>query len=968
MPEFSLKYLIEVSSDKAKAALRSLEQQFDKLNTSAKTAGGDGAATDLTGTSSALALIGSLAGPAEIGIGAIATALTAAAGAASLAAAAIVSFTREAAAFGSEISDLRDKTGLAAETLIAMRLAAEQSGTSLEAVTKGIAKFAKLVGEADRGSKEAQNTLKRFGLTASQAMKDLDGALEKVFKSLLNARSGVEQMALAQQAFGRSGTDLLPFIKTFNGDLKGLVEQAKELGLTFDNETAAAADRLDDRLKVLELQFSAIKTQIGLAFIPVLTDLANILGDFLKSNQNEIRRFSSVTADAATGAIAVIKETVNLFQNLSAATTEFTSGPDGKVISFFKELYFVLDPVSNLLRQGVNLHVDAFNRLADTGQKIRNSQPVQAQVGGIIDLSGELTEIDNAAREQSKALEQRMARIADVVAVGKERIARMLAEGTISRETALNAELYLERNALETRKSLLQQQLKIVKDNADEVNAVRARLASLESERMKFEESARRRLAENEKSVALDATKKRLEYIEFEIRERQAMTETAIARNREQLALGLLDEKTEFQARIGLEEDFLAFKRQKLDEQLAAVRGNAEEEMRIRRAIALADLDIERKKLEDAVKAAEFAQSKIKAAEEAARRTRLAEIDAEQRQEELRIQQRIAQNQLLLELGVISALSEFEARQNLEAQLLELRRTALEQQLAAVRGNAEEEARIKLALAELSIQIDTAEIERLREKSRFMREYQESLKEVSKTAQMVMSSLGIEIFKTNAEVMEETLQGLADMSREAFNSMAQGVGQMVQAWVLYGEVGPDALRKMLAATLAALAQEAAVKALFQLAEGFASLFFNPAEAEAHFKAAAIYAAVAATAAVVGRAVAGDSFKKSGSAAGAGGGRAGTSGSSRTGSTTGQATPAPISRESENAFMSGRDGQVAALARAVDKLAAKIDSQSPGNILVAGARQRPGVISETVEREVRSNSAFGTRLLRQAGAR
>lgn len=67
-------------------------------------------------------------------------------------------------------------------------------------------------------------------------------------------------------------------------------------------------------------------------------------------------------------------------------------------------------------------------------------------------------------------------------------------------------------------------------------------------------------------------------------------------------------------------------------------------------------------------------------------------------------------------------------------------------------------------------------------------------------------------------------------------------------------------------------------------------------------------------------------------------------------------------------MSGRDGQVAALARAVDKLAAKIDSQSPGNILVAGARQRPGVISETVEREVRSNSAFGTRLLRQAGAR
>lgn len=120
--------------------------------------------------------------------------------------------------------------------------------------------------------------------------------------------------------------------------------------------------------------------------------------------------------------------------------------------------------------------------------------------------------------------------------------------------------------------------------------------------------------------------------------------------------------------------------------------------------------------------------------------------------------------------------------------------------------------------------------------------------------------------------MSEDQGNFATFANEAFQSLAQGIGQIVESYVLLGETGPAALRKLLAQVLAHLAAESAVKAIFELAEGFAMLFINPAASAAHFTAAAIYGSVAGVAAVAGRSVAGDLFKSKG-----GGGSSGSSG-------------------------------------------------------------------------------------------
>ena len=119
----------------------------------------------------------------------------------------------------------------------------------------------------------------------------------------------------------------------------------------------------------------------------------------------------------------------------------------------------------------------------------------------------------------------------------------------------------------------------------------------------------------------------------------------------------------------------------------------------------------------------------------------------------------------------------------------------------------------------------------------------------------------------------DAINALKDTYLDLADGIAHGTAAMIEQWVLLGTAGPNAIRKMTAQVLAGLAAQAAAKAIFELAEGFAALAgFLPGPAALHFKAAAFYGATAAAAGVAGRAIAGDLFQqKSGGAGGTAGG-------------------------------------------------------------------------------------------------
>ena len=104
-----------------------------------------------------------------------------------------------------------------------------------------------------------------------------------------------------------------------------------------------------------------------------------------------------------------------------------------------------------------------------------------------------------------------------------------------------------------------------------------------------------------------------------------------------------------------------------------------------------------------------------------------------------------------------------------------------------------------------------------------------------------------------------TFKDLKAIGKDAFGSLAEGVGGIVENYILLGETGPNAMRKLTAQVLASASKEATVKGIMSMADGFAHLFTNPAQSAADFTAAGIYFSVAAATGFAGRKMAGNLF-------------------------------------------------------------------------------------------------------------
>lgn len=220
-----------------------------------------------------------------------------------------------------------------------------------------------------------------------------------------------------------------------------------------------------------------------------------------------------------------------------------------------------------------------------------------------------------------------------------------------------------------------------------------------------------------------------------------------------------------------------------------------------------------------------------------------------------------------------------------------------------------------------------------------------------------LSVLGDSVLSVRNDV--GTLQGLISpiipvlqMAGQMVEQFAQGVGNVVQNLVLMGTAGPNAMKKLVASVLAGVAAQAAVLAIMELAYGIAALtpwgaaIYGPAVP--HFKAAALFGAVAVGTGLAGRAVAGDSFSQSTANGGAGA-------NNTQGDGTAQRDPNTFTSGQFGGFGSNQNSGVigrlnetlVVLEDTVHGLKTRIAAFSPGQVLGMGAEQNPNAISDSL---------------------
>jgi lambda family phage tail tape measure protein len=209
--------------------------------------------------------------------------------------AAIKGFVDSTVASVAALKEFGEKAGTSAEQMSTFLGAAKLSGTSMDTVTDGLIKLSKGMAGSEDMTGNAGRALKALGIDAKDSagnLRDPAIVMKEMAMRLGEFKDGAGKTALAIDAFGKSGANLLPMMK----EMFELGEQ--EVKVT--NEQAQAADDYEKGLKKLAMTKQMMMKTVVMASIPVMNDFVQAL---LESSKKTDSFRSSVKGLAEDGSI-----------------------------------------------------------------------------------------------------------------------------------------------------------------------------------------------------------------------------------------------------------------------------------------------------------------------------------------------------------------------------------------------------------------------------------------------------------------------------------------------------------------------------------------------------------------------------------------------------------------------------------------------------------------------------------------
>lgn len=184
---------------------------------------------------------------------------------------------------GDEVAKMAKRTGWGTVALSELRHAANLSGASLDDVEKSTKRMARAVVEAQDGVLTYVDAFDKIGVN----VKELEGMKpEEQFWTIAGALADLEdhtlKVAVAQDIFGRSGTNLIPLLDSGKEAIIEMRDEAHALNLVFSEEAAKAAEDFEDAKTRLTGALTGIGATIGKALMPHLENLITSLTEKLK--------------------------------------------------------------------------------------------------------------------------------------------------------------------------------------------------------------------------------------------------------------------------------------------------------------------------------------------------------------------------------------------------------------------------------------------------------------------------------------------------------------------------------------------------------------------------------------------------------------------------------------------------------------------------------------------------------------
>jgi len=174
---------------------------------------------------------------------------------------------------GDEVHKMALRTGFATEALSELRHVAMLAGADLSAIEKATKKMSKTITDAGYGLETYVRVFRKLGLNVEDLKRMKP---EEQFWTIANAMSDLEdhtlKVAIAQDVFGRAGTQLLPMLASGSEAIAEMRQEAHDLGIVFDEEAAVKAAKLNDAIGTLKESLQGVAFEIAEDLVPVITE------------------------------------------------------------------------------------------------------------------------------------------------------------------------------------------------------------------------------------------------------------------------------------------------------------------------------------------------------------------------------------------------------------------------------------------------------------------------------------------------------------------------------------------------------------------------------------------------------------------------------------------------------------------------------------------------------------------------
>lgn len=195
---------------------------------------------------------------------------------ATLSAGAFVAYIKNTVDAADALNDLSQKTGVGIKQLAAFKLSAEQSGTSLEAVAKGMKALSTYA--AENG-----DTLKKLGIDTQ----DSGHAIQQLADIFAALPDGMQKSALATKLFGKAGVELIPML---NGGGKALAEAAEKTKVWGERmaELGPKADKFNDSMTELKIHSQEFGIKVANPIVHGLNKIITALEKEINASDGSI--------------------------------------------------------------------------------------------------------------------------------------------------------------------------------------------------------------------------------------------------------------------------------------------------------------------------------------------------------------------------------------------------------------------------------------------------------------------------------------------------------------------------------------------------------------------------------------------------------------------------------------------------------------------------------------------------------